>query len=157
MTCSLTPSTSPAPAPRVTTRATAAGSSAPAEPSPALIRFVTNGLTATLDSYRAGQLPLHRFVWELTARIETLEQLPAPTRAVTRLRWIARGLAALHTELAAAGRAPTADEENSLTVTLVSLRTALATLDPHNPIDPAGGARPAAVSAPAVPVLRCVA
>jgi hypothetical protein len=154
MTRSLNPPTISVPAPRVTTRATAAGSSAP---SPALIRFVTDGLTATLDSYRAGQLPLHRFVWELTARIETLDQLPAPTRAVTRLRWITRGLAALHTELADAGRAPTADEENSLTVTLVSLRTALATLDPHNPIDPAGGARPAAVSVPAVPTPRCVA
>jgi hypothetical protein len=133
-------------------------SPASAELSPALVRFVTDGLTATLDSYRAGQLPLHRFVWELTARIATLDGLAVPTRAVTQLRWIARGLAALHAELAAAGRAElTLDEENSLTVTLVSLRTALAQLDPHSPIDPAGAARPATVSTSAVRALRCVA
>jgi hypothetical protein len=133
-------------------------SPAPAVVSPALVRFVTDGLTATLDSYRAGQLPLHRFVWELTARVDTLDGLAAPARAVTRLRWIARGLAALHAELATAGRQSlTVDEENSLTVTLVGLRTALGQLDPHNPIDPTGAARPATVTTPAVRTLRCVA
>ena len=132
-------------------------SSASAVVSPALVRFVTDGLTATLESYRAGQLPLHRFVWELTARVETLDGLAAPTRAVTRLRWIARGLAALHSELAAADRTLTVDEENSLTVTLVGLRTALGQLDPHNPNDPTGAPRPATVTIPAVRTLRCVA
>jgi hypothetical protein len=149
MTCTLDfPSATPSKVPP---------SPASAELSPALVRFVTDGLAATLDSYRAGQLPLHRFVWELTARVETLDGLAAPTRAVTRLRWIARGLAALHTELAATGRTLTVDEENSLTVTLVSLRTALAQLDPHNPIDPTGAARPATVTTPALRTLRCVA
>jgi SRSO17 transposase len=134
-------------------------SPASAELSPALVRFVTDGLTATLESYRAGQLPLHRFVWELTTRIDTLDELAGAhaRRAVTRLRWIARSLATLHTELAAGRAELTLDEENSLTVTLVSLRTALAQLDPHNPIDPTGAARPATVTTPAVRALRCVA
>ena len=151
MTCTLDlPSTT-----YTTTTSTAAAS---AELSPALVRFVTDGLTATLDSYRAGRLPLHRFVWELTTRIDTLDGLPAPTRTVTRLRWFALGLTALHTELAETGRAElTTDEENSLTVTLAGLRTALATLDPHNPIDPTGAARPTTTTTPATRTLRCVA
>ena len=150
MTCTLDfPSATPSKVPPAPASAVVA---------PALVRFVTDGLTATLESYRAGQLPLHRFVWELTARIATFDDLAVPTRAVTRLRWIARGLAALHTELADTGREHlTVDEENSLTVTLVGLRTALAALDPHNPIDPAGAARPATVTTPAVRTLRCVA
>jgi hypothetical protein len=151
MTCTLDfPSTTPT--------STSTGAAASADLSPALVRFVTDGLTATLDSYRAGHLPLHRFVWELTTRIDTLDGLPAPTRTVTRLRWITLGLAALHTELADTGREHlTADEENSLTVTLVSLRTALAQLDPHNPIDPTGAARPTTTTTPAVRTLRYAA
>ena len=33
--------------------------------STSLIRFVTDGLLATIESYQAGNLPLHRFAWEL--------------------------------------------------------------------------------------------
>lgn len=120
----------------------------------ALIRFVTDGLIATIDSYAAGRLPLHRFSWELAARIDTLEGLHPATRAITRLRWLHRTIHNLHTHLVAAGRAElTPDEENTLTVTVASLRTAVATLGPHTPIDPAGAARPP-MPAPTGPTAR---
>jgi hypothetical protein len=94
-----------------------------AELSAALIRFVADGLVATVDSYRAGQLPLHRFAWELAARTDTLAELHPASRAVTRLRWLQRSIDNPHTERAAGGRAElSTDEENSLTVTLASLR-----------------------------------
>jgi hypothetical protein len=165
-----------------------------------LIRFVTDGLMATIDSYLAGALPLHRFAWELSARVETLSSLDAPTRTLTRLRWLLRTVELVHAaQSARAGRsseaaaarggvrgvagaaargaavgpgacgavargvsgaagnrpAPdavtafglTRDEENTLTVALADFRAVLATLVPHNPLDPAGAARPATVLA----------
>jgi hypothetical protein len=94
-----------------------------AELSPALIRFVTDGLVATLDSYRTGRLPLHRFAWGLSARTDTLAELHPGSRAVTRLRWLQHSIDNRHTELAAGRLVQLAtDEENSLTVTLASLR-----------------------------------
>lgn len=119
---------------------------------PALVRFVTDGLNATIDSYLGGGLPLQRFAWELAARIDTLAGLDAPARTVTRLRWLQRAVENLHSELARAGRQLTGDEENCLTVTLVGLRTVLATLTPESPLDPAGSARPSAPAIPAVAV-----
>jgi hypothetical protein len=117
-----------------------------------LIRFVTDGLIATIDSYRGDQLPLHRFTWELSSRIDTLAELHPATRTLTRLRWLHHDIDNLHTELAATGRTHlTADEENSLAVTLVSLRTALITLGPDAPLDPTGAARP---TTPTVPHYR---
>jgi hypothetical protein len=102
-----------------------------------LIRFVTDGLIATIDSYRATQLPLHRLTWELNSRIDTLAELHPATRTLTRLRWLHHDINNLHTTLATTGRTDlTTDEQNSLTVTLVSLRTALATLGPDTPPDP---------------------
>ncbi|HEY9414498.1 MAG TPA: hypothetical protein VIQ30_07055 [Pseudonocardia sp.] len=109
--------------------------------SPALVRFVTDGLLATIEAYRIGTLPLHRFAWELDTRIDTLAGLAAPTRVVTRLRWLARSVELLRTDLADRA-ALTGDEENSLIVTLVDLSTVLATLAPESPLDPAGAARP---------------
>lgn len=110
---------------------------------PALVRFVADGLNATLDSYLSGYLPLQRFVWELAVRIDTLAGLDAPARTVTRLRWMQRSVENLHSELASAARPLTGDEENCLTVTLVGLRSVLATLTPDSPLDPAGAAIPA--------------
>jgi hypothetical protein len=102
-----------------------------AELSAALIRFVTDGLVATLEFYRAGQLPPHRFAWELTKRTDTLAELCPASRAVTRLRWLQRSINnphTEHTELAAGGRAElSTDEQNRLTVTLASLRATSAT------------------------------
>lgn len=117
---------------------------------PALVRFVTDGLNATLDSYLSGGLPLQRFAWELAARIDTLAELDAPARTVTRLRWLQRAVENLYSELARAGRPLTGDEENCLTVTLVDLRTVLATLTPYSPLDPAGAARPFTPAPPAI-------
>jgi hypothetical protein len=157
MSCILDfPSAAPVQAP--TSISTWAGDSG--DLSPELVRLVTAGLGATLDSFRAGHLPLHRFAWELTARLEALDGLVAAParRVVTRLRWIALGLAALQAEVAAAGRTElTADEENSLTHTLDGLRTALAALGPNNPIDPAGAAHPGTGFGSVVRTLRCVA
>lgn len=115
-----------------------------------LVRFVIDGLNATLDAYLSEALSLQRFVWELAARIDTLAELDAPARTVTRLRWLQRAVDILNSELARAGRELTGDEENCLTVTLVGLRTVLATLTPDSPLDPAGAARPAVPTPPAI-------
>jgi hypothetical protein len=57
------------------------------ELSGALVRFVTDGLVATLEFYRAGQLSPHRFAWELAARTDTLAELCPASRAVTTPEW----------------------------------------------------------------------
>jgi hypothetical protein len=120
-------------------------------PSGILIRFVTDGLIATIDSYRSGQLPLHRFSWELCNRIDSLAELHAATRAVTRLRWLHRDIDHVHAQCVTTGRAAlTADEENALTVILVSLRTALAALGSDALGDSGGAARPANPAAVAI-------
>ena len=94
-----------------------------AELSAALIRFVTDGLVATLDSYRTGRLPLHRFVWELSARTDTLAELHPGSHTVTRLRRLQHSINNPHTEPATdRGVQLATDEENSLIVTLASLR-----------------------------------
>lgn len=113
---------------------------------------MTEGLSATIDSYLGGGLPLQRFAWELAARIDALAGLDAPARTVTRLRWLQRAVENLHSELARAGRPLTGDEENCLTVTLVGLRTVLATLTPDSPLDPAGAARPSSPAMPAIAI-----
>ena len=116
-------------------------------PSDPLIRFVTDGLTASVDAYLAGSLPLHRLARELAARVDTLAALGPPARTLTRLRWLHRAVDLVHAAVlaraGAGGRAePTRDEQQALTDTLADLRTVLATLTPHHPLDPAGAARP---------------
>lgn len=112
-----------------------------------LLRYVTDGLMATIDSYLAGALPLHRFAWELSARVDALASLDAPTRTLTRLRWLHRTVELVHAAHPAADLTAdlTADEEHTLTVALADFRAVLATLVPHNPLDPAGAARPTTV------------
>lgn len=116
--------------------------------SPALVRYVTDGLLATIEAYRTGTLPLHRFAWELAARIDSLSELDPPALVLTRLRWLQRGVELLHAGSAGRTRGGghtrlTEGEENSLTVTLVGLSTTLAALNPDSPLDPSGAARPA--------------
>lgn len=119
--------------------------------SPALARYVIDGLLATIESYRAGSLPLHRFVWELTARIDTFAELDPPARVVTRLRWLHRGVELLYTgstdraQIVGHSRL-SADEKDSLSIALLSLSTTLAALNPEGPLDPSGAARPAAAT-----------
>jgi hypothetical protein len=117
---------------------------------PALVRFTVTGLTATIDAHLAGTLPLHRFAWELSTRIDTLGRLDAPSGVVTRLRWLHRTVERLHAELAEAGRERLDDaEQTALAAALVDLRTVLATLIPPTPRDPAGAGRPATAVTPA--------
>jgi hypothetical protein len=103
------------------------------ESSAALTRFVADGLIATLESYRAGRLPAHRFAWELTHRTDTLAQLHPDSRVVAQLRRLHRGMDNPRTELTAdsgcARRGVTAstEEQNCLSVTLISLRACSAT------------------------------
>jgi hypothetical protein len=144
--------------------------------STALLRFVTDGLLATIDSYRLGQLPLHRFAWELHTRIDSLAELDPPSRTLTRLRWLQRTVELLHSELTnrldnrLTNRADTdghtaaqstdrrteltADEQNDLTVTLRNLTLVLSTLTPPSPLDPAGAARPMSVEPAAIAHVR---
>jgi hypothetical protein len=112
-----------------------------------LVRFVTDGLLATIDCYRAGSLPLHRFAWELRTRIDSLAELDPPARTLTRLRWLQRNVELLHDDLSA-------DEQNILTVTLRTLTLVLATLTPPGPLDPSGAARPSAVEPVTIPHAR---
>jgi hypothetical protein len=59
----------------------------------------------------------------LSARNDTLAEPHPGSRAVTRLRWLQHSIDNRHTELAAGRLVQLAtDEENSLTVTLASLR-----------------------------------
>ena len=117
----------------------------------ALTRFVTDGLLATIDSYRAGNLPLHRFAWELRTRIDSLAELDPPSRTVTRLRWLQRAVELLHAER---HNELTADEQNDLTVTLRDMTIVLATLAPLSPLDPAGAARPISIEPAAIVHVR---
>jgi hypothetical protein len=50
-----------------------------------LIRFVTDGLRDTIDSFATGALPLHRFAWELQSRLDSLAEL-VDRRALAPLR-----------------------------------------------------------------------
>jgi hypothetical protein len=127
-----------------------------------LIRFVTDGLLATVESYRAGSLPLHRFAWELRTRIDSLAELDPPSRTVTRLRWLQRTVELLHSELTIRADTHsedrrtelTSDEQNDLTVTLRNLTLVLATLNPRSPLDPAGAARPISIEPAAIAHVR---
>lgn len=115
---------------------------APTAASTAVLRFAVTGLRAATDSYLAGDLPLHRFAWELRIRVDALAELTPPTRTLTRLRWLQRTVEHLHLRLATGGR--TGDEESSLTDAVTVLWTLLAGITPLDPGGPAGAARPSA-------------
>jgi hypothetical protein len=108
---------------------------------PALLRYAITGLLATIESYRVGALPLHRFAWELRTRMDLLAVLLPPARTLTRMRWLHRTVELLHAELTAGGRtALTGDEHSTLAATLTTLTTMLHTLTPPNPPRPATSA-----------------
>jgi hypothetical protein len=111
----------------------------PRQRSAALLRLVTGGLLATIDSHLAGRLPLHRFAWELRTRIDTLAAFDPPCRTLTRLRWLQRAVERLDAGLTEAGRAElTGDEKRYLGAALADLCTVLGTLCPVDPTDPSG-------------------
>jgi len=119
-----------------------------------LRRFVADGLRATIDSYAAGTLPLHRFAWELDSRLTTLSELSElPRRGSLATLCIARkAITAIDTELRATGRGGlTTAEKHTLAAAVAELRTELTRLAPS----PAGA--PSAPSGPADPFPALVA
>jgi hypothetical protein len=141
----ITPMTTPVFAARSTARSTAAAPEVHA----ALRRFVTDGIRATLDAYAAGTLPLHRFAWELDARITALAGLTALPhyRTLAALRTAQHTVATIDSTLRARTDQPvrdalTATEEHSLATAVTTLRTGLARLDPPDPIDPVEPTQP---------------
>jgi len=117
-----------------------------------LRRFVTDGLRATIDSYTAGTLPLHRFVWELDSRLDTLAELTGLPhyRTLAALRAAQQQMAAIDAELRATGRERlTAAEDYTVATAVTALRSTLARLDPPDPVDPVDPAGPR-------PVLVCL-
>jgi hypothetical protein len=126
-------------------------------PDPALVRFVTAGLLATVESYLDGTLPLPRLARELAARTDALTELAPPARTLTRLRWLHRDVARLDAALRDAGRTePDPHERARLAATLGALRDTLATLLSPGPLDPAGAGRPAAgPAAVGIATARC--
>jgi hypothetical protein len=108
-----------------------------------LRRFVADGLRDTIDSYITGELPLHRFAWELDTRLRTLAELTAlpEWRALTILRAAQHTIATVDTDLRASARADlTTAEEHAVASAVATLRTKLARLDPPDPSDPAAPA-----------------
>jgi hypothetical protein len=112
--------------------------SSPSSPVP--VRFVVDGLLATVDSFVSGGLPVPRLARELDARIDALAQLCSPSPALTRLLWLGREVARLDRALREAGRTGLDPAERSrLEATLQTFRDVLVALP-----DPAGADRPAA-------------
>ena len=112
-----------------------------------LRRFVTDGLRETIDSYTAGALPLHRFAWELDARLSTLSELTGlpQWRTLAALRAAQRAIAEVDTALRDTGREGlTRADEHTLGSAVTTLRAMLAQLDP-DPVDPGELADPPSV------------
>jgi hypothetical protein len=110
-----------------------------------LRRFVADGLRATIDSYAAGTLPLHRFVWELDSRLTTLSELSElPRRGSLATLCVARKtITAIDTDLRATGRGGlTAAEKHTLAAAVTALRAELTRLAPSVPSAPSGPADP---------------
>jgi hypothetical protein len=96
-------------------------------------------LRATIDSYAAGTLPLHRFAWELDSRLTTLSELSElPRRGSLATLCVARKtITAIDTELRATGRGGlTAAEKHTLAAAVTALRTELTRLAPSVPSTP---------------------
>jgi hypothetical protein len=104
-----------------------------------LRRFVADGLRATIDSYAAGTLPLHRFTWELDSRLTTLAELSElPRRGSLATLCVARKtITAIDRELRATGRGGlTAAEKHTLAAAVTALRTELIRFAPSVPSTP---------------------
>jgi hypothetical protein len=114
-------------------------------PDASLRRFVTDGLRDTVDSYLAATLPLHRFSWELESRLAMLTELTGLPRyrTLATLRAAQHAVATIDVELRTSGRATlTAAESHTVATAITTLRTGLAELEPTDPGDPTGHARP---------------
>lgn len=111
-----------------------------------LIRFVTDGLRATIDSFAAGTLPLHRCAWELQSRLNSLAEL-VDRRALAPLRSSQRTVATIDVALRESGRTGmTSGEERILASALAAMRAELDRL-----VTPSLGADVVVLVGPAVP------
>jgi hypothetical protein len=118
-----------------------------------LRRFVADGLRDTIDSYTTGELPLHRFAWELDTRLRTLAELTAlpEWRALATLHEARNTIATVDTDLRASAREDlTTAEQHSVASAVSTLRGTLARIDPPDPSDPAAPAlqQPIALAEP---------
>ena len=98
-----------------------------------LRRFVINGLRDTVASYADRTLPLHRFAWELNARISTLSELTGLPhwRLLASMRGAERTLTELAGTVRAEGwRALTRAETRDVATAVATLRATLAQLTP---------------------------
>lgn len=90
-----------------------------------LIRFVTDGLRDTIDSFAAGALPLHRFAWELRSRLDSLAEL-VDRRALAPLRSTQCIVATVDVALRESGRTrATTSEKRILVSALAAMRAEL--------------------------------
>ena len=90
-----------------------------------LIRFVTDGLRDTIDSFAAGALPLHRFAWELRSRLDSLSGL-VDGRALAPLRSTHCIVATVDVALRESGRTRTTTSEKRILVSaLAAMRAEL--------------------------------
>jgi hypothetical protein len=90
-----------------------------------LIRFVTDGLRETIDSFAAGALPLHRFAWEMRSRLDSLAEL-VDRRALAPLRSTQCIVATIDVALRESGRTmTTTSEKRILTSALAAMRAEL--------------------------------
>jgi hypothetical protein len=90
-----------------------------------LIRFVTDGLRDTIDSFAAGALPLHRFAWELRSRLDSLAEL-VDRQALAPLRSRQCIVATIDVALRESGRTgATTSEKRILASALAAMRAEL--------------------------------
>ncbi|WP_028927960.1 hypothetical protein [Pseudonocardia acaciae] len=78
-----------------------------------LIRFVTDGLRDTIDSFATGALPLHRFAWEVQSRLDSLADL-VDRRALAPLRSTQCIVATIDIALRESGRTGTTTSEKRI-------------------------------------------
>jgi hypothetical protein len=90
-----------------------------------LIRFVTDGLRDTIDSFATGALPLHRFAWEMQSRLDSLAEL-VDRRALAPLRSTQCIVATIDIALRESGRTgTTTSEKRILANALAAMRAEL--------------------------------
>lgn len=106
-----------------------------------LIRFITDGLRDTIDSFATGALPLHRFAWEAQSRLESLVGL-VDRRALAPLCSTQCIVATIDVTLRESGRTTTTtSEKRILTSALAAMRAELdrlvaSLLGARRPADP---------------------
>jgi hypothetical protein len=120
-----------------------------------LRRFVIAGLRDTLDCYTAGNLPLHRFAWELDSRLTALAELTGlpDWRVLAALSAAQRAIATVDAALRATGRTDlTTAEDHAVDTAVTALRAILTRFDAAEPTRASEPASTSSTSAPPAPV-----